>query len=127
MQNYMSRFVHSIDSQKKLPDQAASLDIVRYSFDLGRKTLGNRTEVQRKQFGQFLTPPGVARYMTQKLTSFSDECCILEPAIGSGVLACALIDRIVQIGYPKRIRIDGYEIDADLCVAAREALPAFIN
>jgi tRNA A58 N-methylase Trm61 len=35
---------------------------------------------------------------------------ILDPAIGSGVLVCALIERLITDGQPLEIWLDGYEI-----------------
>jgi len=74
--------------------------------------------------GQFLTPPVVARYMAKQLGTLPNNCHILEPAIGSGVLVCAVIERAVINQYPKQLFIEGYEVDHDLYEAARMALAA---
>lgn len=100
----------------------ASLDIVAHSFDLGRALLAKRNGRTRKQLGQFLTPPAVARYMAKQLRPQHEGCRVLDPAIGSGVLACALVERVIEAGYPTELVIEGYEVDASLCTVARQAL-----
>jgi len=47
---------------------------------------------------------------------------ILDPAIGSGVLACAVVEQAVQSGKPLQLTIDAYEIDPELAQVAREVL-----
>lgn len=52
---------------------------------------------------------------------------ILDPAIGSGVLACAVIERVVAEGQPVEIWLDGYEIDRELSQTAREVMGAAVE
>ena len=99
-------------------------DIVAFSFDLGNSVLSQQTAAQRKELGQFLTPPVVARYMAKQIGHLPDKCRILEPAIGSGVLACAMIEQAVIQQHPKQLLIEGYEIDRTLYEAAGTALVA---
>lgn len=96
--------------------------LVAYSFELGELALAGRSEKHRKQGGQFLTPAPVARFMARQLGSIRAGDHILDPAIGSGVLACAVVERVIAEGQPKELFIDGYEVDQELCQAAREAL-----
>jgi adenine-specific DNA-methyltransferase len=97
-------------------------DLINYSFEQGERILATRSEMSRKQKGQFLTPPPVARFMAQQLGSIHSGDRILDPAIGSGVLACAVIEQAIAQGQPLEFWLDGYEIDAELGQAAREAL-----
>lgn len=97
-------------------------DLLAYSFDAGNGILATHTQEQRKRLGQFLTPPPVARYMAHQLGSLQDGDRILDPAIGSGVLACAVIERAISAGMPITLYLDGYEIDPDLAQVAREVL-----
>ena len=99
-------------------------DIVAFSFDLGNSVLAQQTAAQRKELGQFLTPPVVARYMAKQIGHLPEKCRILEPAIGSGVLACAMIEQAVIQQHPKQLLIEGYEIDRTLYEAAGTALVA---
>jgi adenine-specific DNA-methyltransferase len=97
-------------------------DIVAFSFELGNKVLAHYTATQRKELGQFLTPPVVARYMATQLGEMPTTCHLLEPAIGSGVLACAVIEQAVILQQPKQLLIEGYEVDQNLYEAASTAL-----
>jgi adenine-specific DNA-methyltransferase len=97
-------------------------DLLAYSLDAGNGILATHTQEQRKRLGQFLTPPTVARYMAHQLGPLRDGDRILDPAIGSGVLACAVIERAISTGMPLTLYLDGYEIDPDLAQVAREVL-----
>jgi len=97
-------------------------DLLAHSLDTGNSVLATHTQEQRKRLGQFLTPPPVARYMAHQLGPLRDGDRILDPAIGSGVLACAVIERAISAEKPLTLHLDGYEIDPDLARAAREVL-----
>lgn len=97
-------------------------DLITYSFEQGEHILGQRSEVHRKQLGQFFTPPEAARFMAHQLGPIKSGDRILEPAIGSGVLACAVIDYAIAQGQPLEFWLDGYEIDPELCRVVREVL-----
>jgi adenine-specific DNA-methyltransferase len=97
-------------------------DFVARSLSAGRDVLATHTQEQRKRLGQFLTPPPVARYMARQLGPLQDGDRILDPAIGSGVLACAVVERAIAATKPLTLHLDGYEIDPDLAQAAREVL-----
>lgn len=99
-----------------------SRDIVAYSLNIGKQVLAQRTDKSRKELGQFLTPKPVARYMARQLLPVQDGARILDPAIGSGVLACAMIEQIIQTRRQMEIWIDGYEIDTALANVARRSL-----
>ena len=73
-------------------------DLITYSLDLGQKFLTGRSEKHRKSQGQFLTPADVARFMANQLGPIRSGDRILDPAIGSGVLACAVIERLIEEG-----------------------------
>jgi adenine-specific DNA-methyltransferase len=99
-------------------------DIVAYSFELGQKLLATRSDEKRKELGQFLTTPEIARYMAGKFAFLPQECRVLDPAVGSGVLVSALIEHVVNVGFPKHLTIEGYEVDQELAAVAREVLMA---
>ncbi|MGD9101047.1 MAG: N-6 DNA methylase [Anaerolineae bacterium] len=98
------------------------LSLVRHSLELGELTLAGRSEKHRKQGGQFLTPAPVAHFMARQLGPIQAASRVLDPAIGSGVLACAVIERAIAEGQPQELFIEGHEIDPELCQSAREAL-----
>ena len=97
-------------------------NLVDYSLKQGRTVLVNRSETQRKRSGQFLTPAAIARYMAKQLGPIFSGDRILDPAIGSGVLACAMIERLIAEARPLEIWLDGYETDPNLAQLARQLL-----
>jgi len=102
--------------------QVALVDLVQHSLQLGGTILGRRTDTNRKESGQFLTPAPVARFMAQQLGPLRDGDRILDPGIGAGTLACAVIERVIQEGRPLEIWLDGYDTDKGMCQAASEAV-----
>jgi adenine-specific DNA-methyltransferase len=97
-------------------------DLVERSYEAGALVLTQRGNLERKAKGQYLTPPRVARLMADALGAIRHGARILEPAAGSGTLACAVIERLVAEGKPLEVWIEAYEIDGELCQAARAAL-----
>lgn len=97
-------------------------DIVTYSYDKGKRVLENKSLETLKKHGQYLTPPTVARYMAKQLGSLKSGDALLEPASGSGVLICALIERLIAEKNPLEISITAYETDKELCNLSREIL-----
>ena len=98
------------------------LDLVTYSYEQGKRILEKRETSTLKEHGQFLTPPSVARYMAKQIGRIQNGASLLEPAIGSGVLVCALIERLISEKRPLEISITAYEIDKELCNFSRKAL-----
>ena len=98
------------------------MDLIDRSYKIGQRILENRSSQERKEKGQFLTSPAIARYMAQQLEPLPQKSYLLDPAIGSGVLACAVIERALQESCSKFIHIEAFEIDRALADAAREVL-----
>jgi adenine-specific DNA-methyltransferase len=99
-----------------------SFDLVAYSYEQGRRVLEKREANTLKEHGQFLTPPPVARYMAKQLGQIQNGTSLLEPAIGSAVLVCAVIERLIDEKRPIEISITAYETDVELCNVSREVL-----
>ncbi len=97
-------------------------DLTTASFELGVNLLQQRSVAHRKAFGQFLTPPTLAHFAAEQLGAISNGSRVLDPAIGSGTLACAVIERLIQAGQPLEIWLEGYEIDPELCQVAERML-----
>lgn len=95
---------------------------VEDSFQAGQQILAQRSNEYRKQYGQYLTPPPLARFMANRLGSIPNGSRILDPAIGSGTLICAVIENLIARREPREIWVDGYEIDTELVQVAREIL-----
>lgn len=95
-------------------------DLVAYSYEQGKRVLEKREANTLKEHGQFLTPPAVARYMSKQLGQIQNGASLLEPACGSGVLVCALIERLIAERNPLEISITAYETDKELAELSRQ-------
>lgn len=75
--------------------------------------LANVPKSQRKKMGQFFTPASIARYMARLFTMdlSKKSLNILDPGAGTGILAAALVDRILASGYKGNIHLVCYEND----------------
>jgi adenine-specific DNA-methyltransferase len=97
-------------------------DLVSYSYEQGEKILEKRSSNTLKEQGQFLTPPNIARYMAKQLGAMKSGDVLLDPSIGSGVLVCAVIERLMSESPPESLVIEAYETDSELCEAVRQIL-----
>jgi adenine-specific DNA-methyltransferase len=95
---------------------------IAYSLHAGLRVLQQHTETHRQQRGQFLTPAAIAEFMACQFDSLRDGARILDPAAGSGTLACAMIEQAVQDKRCTELFVDCVEIDPLLCAVARATL-----
>ena len=71
---------------------------------------------RKRQLGQFLTPPVVAKAIIRQLRVSPDEC-VLEPSLGTGAFIFALLDALGEHLTPERLilwaqdNLYGCEID----------------
>jgi len=92
------------------------------SLEAGQRILVMRSSSSRKAHGQFLTPEPLAGFMAEQLGTIANGDRILDPAMGSGTLLCAIIDRLIEEDNPLEIRVDGFELDEELYAAAQTVL-----
>ncbi|WP_304177822.1 Eco57I restriction-modification methylase domain-containing protein [Leptotrichia trevisanii] len=73
----------------------------------------NMPKVQRKKYGQFFTSKETAEFMANLLTIPKDKEKIrfLDPGAGTGILSCALIERLESIESIRYIEVVCYETD----------------
>lgn len=88
----------------------------------GKAVLSARTDDSRKENGQFLTLPLIARNMAKRVGPLPEAARLLDPSIGSAVLPCAVIEYAIANGFPKRLQVIGYDTDSELCETARAML-----
>jgi adenine-specific DNA-methyltransferase len=82
---------------------------------LGLEYSSKVTQQHKKQLGQFFTPLTVAYFMTEFVDYKLDKIKILDPGCGTGVLACALIERLVSnCNKIEEIHLVAFETDLDL-------------
>lgn len=101
-------------------------NFVEQSFERGQALLTQRSSKDRKAAGQFLTPPPLARFIARQVLPIPANSRILEPAVGSGVLVCALIEALIGTGAGGPYEIVAYEVDRDLAAIAHETVGAAV-
>jgi adenine-specific DNA-methyltransferase len=87
-------------------DLMGRIDIVR--LDACRRLLQER----RGEFGQFLTPAPVARFMASMFAAADPVITILDAGAGVGSLFAATVEQLCErVVPPREIRVTAYEID----------------
>jgi len=79
---------------------------------------------ERKAYGQFFTSKETARFMAE-LYNISDnksKISILDAGAGSGILSCALIERLEQVASIQTIELTCYENDDNILELLKENL-----
>jgi len=87
------------------------------SADSVRREVAPRTTQKHKaEFGQFMTPSSVARFMASLFPSIPLKTCrLLDAGAGVGALSCAFLDRWVTGGFGfESVEATAYEIDDKL-------------
>ena len=71
---------------------------------------------ERKKYGQFFTSIETARYMADlfEIPKTQDKISILDAGAGSGILSCAMIERLEQINSVKKVEVFCYETDRNV-------------
>lgn len=105
----------------------AVLGLVEQSVAQANLILGQRSKSERKDKGQFMTPASVARFMASRLGPICDGDTILDPAIGSGTLACAVVERVIRTREASEIWVEGFDVDRQLCELAQGMLGELAN
>ncbi|MBF0146072.1 MAG: Eco57I restriction-modification methylase domain-containing protein [Magnetococcales bacterium] len=85
--------------------------------DSVRREVSPRTAQKHKiEFGQYMTPSSVARFMASLFPSSTVQICrLLDAGAGVGALSCAFLDRCVMGGFSfESIEATAYEIDEKL-------------
>ncbi|HCT8861132.1 TPA: Eco57I restriction-modification methylase domain-containing protein [Klebsiella michiganensis] len=85
--------------------------------DSVRRELAPRTAQKHKaEFGQFMTPSSVARFMASLFPPSTQQICrLLDAGAGVGALSCAFLDRWATGGFSfESVEATAYEIDDNL-------------
>ena len=94
-----------------------------YADRVGRWYGESATDVHKKKYGQYLTPVAVADFMAGLVVFNGDDIRIIDPGAGTGVLACALCEKLSnQQKKPRNIVLVAYEMDHALIPATRGCL-----
>lgn len=92
-------------------------DLITFAQSLGSAAAKALTKAEQKDLGQFMTPPGIATAMALRVCSGVDSPVVrvLEPAAGGGILAAAVLERLLaKEKRPTQIEITLCELDARL-------------
>ena len=71
---------------------------------------------ERKKYGQFFTSIETARYMAElfEIPQNQDKISLLDAGAGSGILSCAMIERLEHIEGVKKVEVLCYETDENV-------------
>ena len=87
-----------------------------YIIERTNKYINNMPKTERKKYGQFFTSKETARFMAG-LYDISDnkpKVSILDAGAGSGILSCALLERLEKIESVQTIELTCYENDDNI-------------
>ncbi|MEQ8678093.1 MAG: N-6 DNA methylase [Aggregatilineales bacterium] len=101
--------------------------LIQQSLAIGQEILNKRTSKSRKANGQFLTPEALARFIADQLGDIRSGEHVLDPAMGSGTLMCAVIERLIEEGEPIEVYLDGFELDEELYTSASALFKQAVN
>lgn len=95
---------------------------IEYADKLGKEYSLVTSKEYKKDKGQFFTPIEVARFMASLIsTPKSDFVKILDPGVGTGILTCALLERLVSKGVTN-VYIECYETDSSILEYTNQSL-----
>jgi adenine-specific DNA-methyltransferase len=103
----------------ELPPETES-SATEYAEQLAQAYCSRVSRAHRKGLGQFFTPAIVARFMAGLPKGRSVR--MLDPAAGTGILVCALVDRLAEEDRECRLHADVYEVDSEIIPFLQQAL-----
>lgn len=94
-----------------------------------RKVAPHISQKYKAEFGQFMTPSSVARFMAGMFQpSDVRNCCLLDAGAGVGALSCAFLDRWVSGDFTfESVAATAYEIDGMLSEYLSQHLARYPN
>src|SRR5258707_12172950 len=85
-----------------------------YADRVGRWYASWTPSERKKHFGQYLTPVETAYFMAKFVGPRKQDLRILDPGAGTGVLSCALLERLAASSHNLSIELEAHETDLDL-------------
>ncbi len=91
------------------------------------KYIDSMPKKERKKYGQFFTSKETAHFMAELYTIPKDlnKIRILDAGAGSGILSCALLERLEQIDSIQTVELACYENDNNILELLRENLQVY--
>ena len=93
------------------------MKLVDFAKEQGLLATAALPKDEQKALGQFMTPPGVARFMSQRCLPPEEKAVVkvLEPSAGGGVLAAAVVEALLNRSIlPEKIQVTLFEFDSRL-------------
>ncbi|UYZ64895.1 BsuBI/PstI family type II restriction endonuclease [Hymenobacter weizhouensis] len=100
----------------------------KHASNLASGYASTATDAHKKELGQFFTPQEIGAYLASLCTVSSSEVHLLDPGFGTGVLACALVERLVETS-PQltTVYLDAYDVDPGVEPYAQASLSYLAN
>ncbi len=97
------------------------LDVI---IEQTNKYIEQMPKKERKKYGQFFTSRETAEYMAGMFSDLGkkEEISILDAGAGSGILSCALLEKVAQYENIKKVRLVCYETDEKILDILRKNL-----
>ena len=93
-----------------------------YADRIGELYSLNNTQEYKKKNAQFFTPPSISNLMSSFSKIFKDNIRMLDPACGTGILACTLAEYFsLNLSGVKSIFLKAYETDVNLINLAKNS------
>lgn len=101
--------------------------LLEYADSVRRKIAPLTALKHKVEFGQFMTPSSVARFMASLFpASTLQTCTLLDAGAGVGALSCAFLDRWAVGGFGfAKVEVSAYEIDPILRAHLAQTLAAY--
>ncbi len=93
-------------------------------IELTNQYIDSMPKKERKKYGQFFTSKETARFMAglYYISQNKSKVSILDAGAGSGILSCALLERIEQIDSIQTVELTCYENDGNILGLLKENL-----
>lgn len=84
--------------------------------ELTRQYIDSMPKKERKKYGQFFTSMETARFMAglYNISENMDTVKVLDAGAGSGILACAFVERLETLDFVKEVKLTCYENDSNV-------------
>lgn len=93
------------------------MKLVEIAHTAGREFTARQSRSERRDAGQYMTPPSIARFMARRLVAgvTTRVVRILEPSAGAGILASAVVEALIALpSRPAHIDLLMFEKDPRL-------------
>ena len=101
--------------------------MLEYIIERTNRYIDGMPKKERKKYGQFFTSKETARFMAglYNIPRNLSKVRILDAGAGTGILSCALLERMEQIEFVQSIELTCYENDNNILDLLKENLQAY--